>query len=46
MKSAVDAETWEPVSEDQYMAASALDIFSMLVQVAQGYFAAVSRAQS
>lgn len=40
MKSAIDRETWEPVSEDQYMAASALDIFSMLVQVAQGYFAA------
>ena len=38
MKTAVDAESWVPVSEDEYMAASALDIFSMLVQVAKGYF--------
>jgi hypothetical protein len=40
MRTAIERETWEPVSDDQYMAASALDIFSMLVQVAQGYFQA------
>ena len=38
MKTAGDAESWVPGAEDEYMAASALDIFSMLVQVAKGYF--------
>lgn len=38
MRTAIEKESWEPVSDDQYMAASALDIFSMLVQVAKGYF--------
>lgn len=32
------SESWEAVSEDQYISASAIDIVTMLMQVAKGYF--------
>eukprot|EP01050_Picozoa_sp_SAG11_P008222 SAG11_NODE_715_length_7626_cov_7.675435_2_plen_835_part_00 len=36
----VGGETWQPIDESQQMAASALDIVSMLMQVSRGYFQA------
>ena len=38
VRRALDDESWEPVSEDAYMSASAIDIMSMLTQVSRGYF--------
>jgi|EP01047_Picozoa_sp_COSAG01_P012410 hypothetical protein len=35
---ALKTESWDAVSEDEYMSASAVDIVSMLMQVSRGYF--------
>lgn len=38
MKNCITNESWEPVSEDQLFGVSALDVVSMLLQMAKQYF--------